>query len=123
MALYILFGGRFGFGCSGRATSTFSSWTAKNNARSTTFPTSSSQSSADFSTTNTATTYTDYYGQWKKAKKQKQSFHLPNLFDGSVFSMICLAAILYACQTLGIQMLHCFGVGINIGVEVGFLFG
>jgi len=103
VALYVLFGGRFGFGCSGRTTSTFSSSTAKNNARPT-FQTSSS-AEKDYSTTNTAT-YTDYYGQWKKAKKQKRSFHIPSLFDGSVFSMICLAAILYACQQLGIQPFH-----------------
>ena len=103
LALYVVFGGRFGLQCSGHAKSTFSSSTERNNAHSTNFPTRSSHSSADYSSTNTAT-YTDYYSQWKKAKKQKRSFHIPNLFDGSVFSMICLATILYACQRLGIQV-------------------
>ena len=55
----------------------------------------------------------DYYGQRHRSNKSRRSWssssaslYLPNLLDGSLLSMICLAGILYACQKLGINVSH-----------------
>jgi hypothetical protein len=52
---------------------------------------------------NTRYDQDDYYSQSRPARGGNMSFHLPNLFDGSLPSMLLLAAIAYVCHRNGLN--------------------
>ena len=60
-------------------------------------------SSYDTNRRTTSSYANDDYGYQPPRKSASQSFHFPNLFDGSVPSMICLAGIAYLCHLNGIN--------------------
>jgi hypothetical protein len=119
IVLYVLFGGRFGLGGNknlyrgnygeGNAYDRYGNQQRNYDSRPTYDSTygSSSYGGSDYQrrATGHGNNY-DYGYQGGEQSYSSYSYHFPNLFDGSVQSMIILAGIAYICHRNGINPFH-----------------
>eukprot|EP00546_Thalassionema_frauenfeldii_P009504 CAMPEP_0178907250 /NCGR_PEP_ID=MMETSP0786-20121207/7265_1 /TAXON_ID=186022 /ORGANISM="Thalassionema frauenfeldii, Strain CCMP 1798" /LENGTH=351 /DNA_ID=CAMNT_0020579025 /DNA_START=173 /DNA_END=1228 /DNA_ORIENTATION=- len=118
LVLYFCFGGTFGLGGSGRSQrGNYERGNAYDRFRNEdtsygTYSANRQRSNGYESYQRRATSYDDDYN-----RAQSNSYHFPNLFDGSVPSLLCLGGILYLCHRNGVNpfqalwMIQMFGGG------------
>ena len=135
VALYVAFGGRFGLDqvFSGNRHENRGNYEA-GNAYDRYYNRAQEQNYDRYSTnTNQRQAYeSEYEYRPRQQQHRGSSFHLPNLFDGSPQSMICLAGIAYLCYKAGINPFQVImmmnmmaggrrrGMGMHRGMGMGY---